>query len=109
MKEALNNAYDFLAAHDFPTLLKTIHEIGWGQLAKNPYTWLIIVPLMTYLLWTKKYKMITALVSVCLFLLLAQRTLSPVGETLPLKDMLTFLGGTAGLIGVNIYLLFIKQ
>ena len=78
-------------------------------MARSAYTWLIILPILIYLLWTKKYKIITAIVSFFLFLLLIQKTLSPTGETLSLHDLLIFLSGAVALIGLNIYLLFVRQ
>lgn len=109
MKGLLNSIYDFLAAHDFLTVVAAFRKLEWSQVAKSSYTWFIILPLLTYLLWTKKYKIITAIASFFLFLLLIQRTLSPSGETLSLPDLLIFLSGAVALIGLNLYLLFIRE
>ena len=109
MKELWNKICDFLVANDFPTLLKAIRKLEWSQIAKSPYTWLIIVPLLIYLIWTKKYKILTALASFFLFLLLIQKTLAPAEESLPLHDLLIFLAGAIVLVGLNIYLLFVRQ
>ena len=109
VREVLNHIYDFLAAHDFPAILGAIHELQWNQVARSAYTWLIVLPLLIYLLWTKKYKILTAAVSFFLFLVLIQRTLSPAGDTLPLRDLLIFLSGAVALVGLNLYLLFIRQ
>ena len=109
MKEFLNHIHDFLAAHDFPSLLKDIHDLGWHQVATSAYTWLIVLPLLIYLLWTKKYKLIIAAASFFLFLVLIQHTLSPADETLSLHDLLIFLSGAVCLVGLNLYLLFVRQ
>ena len=109
MKELLNSILGFLAAHDFPTLLEAIRKLEWSQMAKSVYTWLIILPILTYLLWTKKFKIITAIVSLFLFVLLIQKTVSPSGETLSLHDLLIFLSGAIVLIGLNLYLLFLRE
>ena len=109
MKGLLSSIYDFLATHDFLTLLEAFRKLEWSQAAKSAYAWLIILPLLIYLLWTKKYKIITAIASFFLFLLLIQKTLSPAGETLSLPDLLTFLSGAVALIGLNLYLLFIRE
>jgi hypothetical protein len=108
MKEILNHIYDFLAAHDFPTVLETLNKLEWGQVAKSAYTWFVILPLLIYLLWTKKFKIITALTSFFLFLLLIQKTLSPAADTLSLHNLLIFLAGAVVLVGLNIYLIFIR-
>ncbi len=109
MEKILNRIYDFLAAYDFPTILKAISELEWGQAAKSPYTWLIVVPVVIYLFWTKKFKIITALVSFVLFILLVQKTIAPESEVLSLHDMMIFLSGAVAIIGLNVYLLFIRQ
>lgn len=109
MKELLNSIYDFLATHDFLTLLEAIRKLEWSQMARSAYTWLIILPFLTYLLWTKKFKIITAIASFFLFLLLIQKTVGPAGETLSLHDLLIFLSGAVVLIGLNLYLLFIRE
>ena len=109
MKEILNRIFGFLAANDFPALLQKIGKLEWSQVMGSPYTWLVILPILTYLLWTKKFKLITAAVSFFLFLLLIQKTISPVGDTLSFHDLLIFLSGTVILIGLNFYLLFVRQ
>jgi hypothetical protein len=109
MKELLHRIYDFLAAHDFPTILESLRKIEWSQAARSPYLWLIALPIAICLIWTKKYKLITALVSFFLFLLLIQKTLTPASGTLPLDDLLIFLSGAVLLVGINFYLIFVKD
>ncbi|MGC9964075.1 MAG: hypothetical protein ABSE08_01590 [Syntrophobacteraceae bacterium] len=109
MKELLNHIYKFLATNDFPTMLAAIGELKWNQVARTWYTWLIILPVLIVLIWTKSIKSIVALVSIFLFLLLIQKTLSPAEGTLPLRDLLTFLAGAVALVGLNLYLIFIRE
>lgn len=109
MKEALMHIYNFLAAHDFITILEDIRKLDWSRMARSVYTWLVIVPLLIYLLWTKKFKIITAVVSLFLFLLLIQKTLSPASDTLSLHNLLIFLSGAVVLIGLNLYMLFVRE
>ncbi len=109
MQEYFKQIYDFMVAHDFPTLMESIRQLEWSHVAKNVYTWLIILPLLIFLLWRKKIKIIISLVSCVLFLLLIQKTLSPAEETLAIHDLLVFLGGAVALIGINLYLLFIRE
>ncbi|MGA2405033.1 MAG: hypothetical protein ABSG91_25600 [Syntrophobacteraceae bacterium] len=109
MSKVLNYIYDFLATHDFPTLLEAMRKLEWSHIVRSAYTWLIVLPLLIYLLWTKKYKTIAAITSFFLFLLLVQKTLSPASETLELHDLFIFLGGAVALVGFNIYLIFVRQ
>ena len=109
MKELLNYIYDFLAVNDFPTLLESARKLEWSLIAKSVYTWLLVLPILTFLIWTKKYKILSALASFFLFLLLVQKTVSPAGDTLSLHDLSIFLGGAVVLVGFNIYLIFVRQ
>lgn len=109
MKELANNFYEFLATHDFPTVLVAFRKLEWSQVARSGYTWLVVLPILIYLLWTKKFKAIVSLVSFVLFLFLSQKTLSPTDGTLPLQDLCIFLGGAAALIGLNLYMIFIRE
>jgi hypothetical protein len=109
VKEVLMHIYHFLAAHDFITILKEIHKLDWMLIASSVYTWLVVLPILTYLLWTRKFKRITALGSLFLFLLLIQKTLSPAGENLSLRNLLIFLSGAVALVGLNLYLLFVRE
>jgi hypothetical protein len=109
VKGLMNRIHDFLAANDFLTLLEAMRKVEWSQIARSAYTWLIILPVLTYLLWTKKFKILIAIASFFLFLLLLQKTLSSPGETLSLQDLLIFVSGTVALIGLNLYLLFVRE
>lgn len=105
----LTYIYNFLATHDFPTLLSDIHKLEWGHVAANVYTWLIILPVLIYLFWTKKYKLIAAIASLFLFLLLVQKTFAPGSQTISLHNLLIFLSGAIILVGLNIYLFFVRE
>ncbi|MGC8494842.1 MAG: hypothetical protein ACP5SH_24225 [Syntrophobacteraceae bacterium] len=113
MKESVVRMYHsvckFLASHDLPTVLRELHKVNLAVVAKNPYTWLVTVPIVVSLLWKKKFKLIIALVSAFLFLVLAQNTLASSGTRVHLQDVLLFVGGTTALLGVNLYMLFIRE
>lgn len=109
MQQLLNRSYEFLRKYDFPTMLRAINKIEWRQAAVSPYTWLVVLPLMTFLLWTKRIKIIISIASFLAFSLLIGNNLSPAGETLSLHNVLVFLVGAAAVIGLNVYLIFIRQ
>lgn len=109
MKDLLDSIVNFLAIHDLPSVLASIGELDWTRLAASGYTWLIGLPVLVMLIWTKSIKTIVALVSSFLFLLLVRNTLSPVDGALPLHDLLKFLAGAVLLVGVNLYFIFIRQ
>jgi hypothetical protein len=109
VSEILHRISDFLATWDFPTILEAIRKLEWGQVARSAYTWLIGVPILIFLLWTKRTKVLIAISSFFLFLLLIQRTIPPAGEMLSLHDLLIFVAGAVALIGFNFYFLFVRQ
>ncbi|MFZ2446568.1 MAG: hypothetical protein WAW37_09430 [Syntrophobacteraceae bacterium] len=109
MKEYLLRAWDFLVTHDFPTMLEAIRQLRWGDILRNAYTWLVVLPVLVALLWTKSIKILVALLSLVAFLLLIQYTLPPAGDKIPLSDILTFLGGFAALAAINLYFIFIRD
>jgi hypothetical protein len=109
VKKILGYIYDFLAANDFSTVIAAFNKLDLSDIAKSVYTYMIILPILGFLLWTKRIKTIVALVSLFLFLLLIRNTISSTSETLSLHDLVTFLGGAVALIGVNLYFIFIRQ
>jgi len=109
MSELFHSIHNFLVNHDFPTLIIALRGLDWTEVARSGYTWLIVVPTVTFLLWTKRIKTTVALVSVFFFVLLIQKTLSPATGSLALNDLVTFLGGAVVIIGINLYMVFIRQ
>lgn len=109
MKDLLNSIYNFLVTNNFPTVLASMNKLDWSHVAKSGYTWLIGLPILIALIWTKKIKTIVALASSLLFLLLVRGTLSTVNGALSLHDLMIFLAGAVALIGVNLYFIFIRQ
>ncbi|MHC1729851.1 MAG: hypothetical protein AB9866_28260 [Syntrophobacteraceae bacterium] len=109
MKEFFLRIYEFLAANDFPTLLESVRQMEWKEVSRSIYTWLIALPLLVYLIWRKKVKTIVFLATSVLFIVLLQYTLSPPGQSLPLEDLLKFLGGAVALVGINFYMIFIRD
>jgi hypothetical protein len=109
MKEFLQKIYNFLVVNDFPTLLESIRQIKWADFIKNPLAWLIILPITVALVWTKRFKIIAAIASFAAFLLLLQNTLPPMGDKIPLNDLVIFCGGAFGLVFFNLYIFIIKE
>lgn len=109
VKDLPHRLHEFLATNDFPTLLAAIDKFEWGQIVRSIYTWAFALPIFIYLVWTRKFKAIIALVSFALFIVLIQKTLAPAGDTLALNDLLIFVGGVAALVGLNFYMIFVRQ
>ena len=109
MNEYLQKLLNFLAVNDFPTLAERIRQLNWLEVIKNPVFWVTVVPITVALLWKKKYKFLTAIASLGAFVVLLQFTLPPMGDKIPLHDLVIFCGGAFGLIVLNLYLLFIRE
>ncbi|MDR3566581.1 MAG: hypothetical protein P4L43_00990 [Syntrophobacteraceae bacterium] len=109
MKEVLTHIHNFMASQSLPTVLRELRSGKLDFLMKSAYTWLVVAAISMYLLWTRKFKAIIALASVFLFVLLAQKTLAQSGAPMDLRNVLTFVAGTAALVGLNLYLLFVRE
>ncbi len=109
MSEFFQRIFEYLKANDFPTILESIRQLEWSVVSRSIYTWMIALPIIIFLVWRKKVKTIVFLATSILFILLLQTTLSPPGESLPLEDLLKFLGGAVVLLGVNFYMIFIRD
>lgn len=109
MNEFLQRMFNFFVVNDFPTLLESIRHMKWGDVAKTPLLWLIGIPVLIALLWTKSYKLITALASLAALVVLLHYTLPPAGDKIPLHDLVIFSVGALALALLNLYLFFVRD
>jgi hypothetical protein len=109
MNEFLQRAYNFLVVNDFQTILEAIRQMNWGNVVKDPIAWLIVAPIVVTLIWKKCIKTMTAMASLVAFIVLLQYTLPPMGDKIPLHDLVIFCGGAFGLVLLNLYLLLVKE
>jgi hypothetical protein len=109
VKEVLTHIYNFLASHDLATVIRKLSSIKLSVLASSPLAWFIGLPICIYLLWAKKIKSIVGIASFLAFVVLAQGTVMQTGNDINLHDIMVFVGGTAVLVSLNLYLLFIRQ
>jgi hypothetical protein len=109
VKKVLGHICNFLASHDLQSVIRQTSGIDLTAAAKSVYTWLVLVPICIYLLWTKKFKLMIFLASFFLFILLVQKTLTTSGGQVDLHNVLAFVGGTTALVALNLYLLFVRE
>jgi uncharacterized membrane protein len=109
MQNLFKPVIDFLAANDFPTLMESIRQLQWSDVLKSIYTWLIFIPPLTAIVWTKRFKFLLTLASLVIFVVLLQYTLPPPDKKIMLDDLVEFLGGTFVLVATNIYFLIIRE
>jgi hypothetical protein len=109
VKDYWDRFLKFLTAWDFPTILNAIRQLDPKEVIRNPIVWLVGLPILGLLIWKRRFRILLAMGSFVVFLFLAQATISPPGETMALKDILMFVGGTLGLLVLNLYFLFVSD
>ncbi len=109
MKEYPHKIYEFMQTHDFPAMLAAFQKLELKDVLRSGYTWMIVLPILIFLLWTKKFKIILTMASCVAFLVLIKYTLTSTSETIPLHDLLVFAGGATAVIGFNLYMYFIHD
>jgi len=99
----------FLKEMDVRAIAQWIRQLDWTQLLTNPLFWLGLLTFLAWVVWKKRYKVLILLVSVMAFMALLQHSLPPPGaERIEFFALLQFLGGAVVIIGLNLYLFFIK-
>lgn len=98
----------FLATHDLQKVSSLLKALEWQDLLQHPAYGVAGLVLIAYLVVKKRLKTIMVLCSLLLFLALLQHTVPAPGESVPLSRLLTFVGGSALIAGVNLYFLLIR-
>ncbi len=109
MKEYWDRIIKFFAVWDFPTILQALRQLDPKEVARNPLVWAIGVPVLALMVWRKMFRVLLLLCSFGLFLLLLQATVGSPGEGMPLRDVLSFVGGSLVLLVVNLYFLLMRD
>ncbi len=100
---------NFLATYDSHKISELVHNLKWEDVLANPYVWLIGLSSVGYMVVKKRFKTLVLIFSLVAFLYLVQTTLPSAGETIPLENLLKFIGGSVILGGLNLYLLFVRS
>ncbi len=109
MKELWDHVIRFLTNWDFPSLLHALRQLDPKEVAHNPVVWIVGVLVVVLMIWRKMFRLFLLLCSFVAFLFLLQATVGSPGESMPLRDVLTFVGGSLILIGVNLYFLLMRD
>lgn len=99
----------FLEEYNSQKIIELIRTVDWRGLAVNPLAWFIFLLLMGYVVWRRKIRPLILACSVVAFVFLLQYTLPAAGGSIPLADLIKFLAGVLGLVGLNVYLFFIRD
>ena len=109
MKKIWEAFVNFLVSYDSHRISQLIDELKWQDAVRNPYVWLIGVPIIGYLLIRKRIKALVFLFSLAAFLYLLQTTFPQSAQTIPLEKLLKFIGGCVFLGVLNLYFLFVRH
>ena len=109
LKEMWTDFVNFLKEYDVHKLQEVVRHLNWGELASNPITWAVGIPVLGFILWKKMFKLLLLSVSFVLLIVLLQHTAPAPGQPMPLNNLLTFLGGAVAIIAVNAYFLLIRE
>jgi hypothetical protein len=111
--EALNKLFsqlwEFIKTYDILKILQIIRSINWIELAKSPITWAVVAVALLVIVLTKRYKYIIVLLSVVAFAFLIDKTLPTQLENVELKNIVGFFVGAVVIVGIDFYLLFIRE
>jgi len=109
LQEKWDSFVKFLSEYDIRKVLDVVRNLNWTELAVSPLFWLGVILVLGLTLWKRKFRLLLLVFSFIVFIFLAQYTLPPGGETIPLTKLLGFLGGTVALIVVNLYFLLVRE
>ena len=109
MKKIWDAIIDFLVTYDSHKISQLFASLKWEEVFRNPFVWLIGLPTLGYMLYRKQFKTLVLIVSLAAFLYLLQITFPPSAQTIPLENLLRFIGGCLFLCILNLYFLFVRQ
>ena len=106
MFEALKK---FLLEYDLLKIQEAVRDLDWGKVLATPAVWLVSVPVLGYMVWKRKFRMMLLLASLLVFTLMLPQMMPADGETIPFSKLILFLGGTLALVLINLYFLFVRR
>ncbi len=109
IKKIWDALINFLVTYDSRKMSELIAGLKWEEVLRNPFVWLIGLPTLGYMLYRKNFKALIFIVSLGAFLYLVQITFPPSAQTIPLDNLLRFIGGCLFLCILNLYFLFVRQ
>lgn len=98
----------FLAEYDTPKITSILQKLDWQEVMQNPWVWFAGIPALVYLLWKRHFHALLLIISLALFVALVLNTLPGPGQAIPLNKILTFIGGSVALVGVNLYFFLVR-
>jgi|PlaIllAssembly_1097288.scaffolds.fasta_scaffold1059867_2 hypothetical protein len=99
----------FLLEWDLLKVQEAVRDLDWGKVLATPAVWLVSVPVLGYMVWKRKFRMMLLLASLLVFTLMLPQMMPADGETIPFSKLILFLGGTLALVLINLYFLFVRR
>ncbi len=99
----------FLAEYDLPKIQEVVRNLDWGKVLSTPEVWFVAVPVLGYLVWKRKFRLMLFFASLAVFTFLLPNVLPAAGEAVPLPKLLMFLGASLGLVLINLYFLMVRR
>jgi hypothetical protein len=106
MFEALKK---FLLEYDLLKIQEAVRDLDWGKVLATPAVWLVSVPVLGYMVWKRKFRMMLLLGSLLAFTLMLPQMMPTAGENIPFPKLILFLGGTLALVLINLYFLLVRR
>ncbi|HOV84755.1 MAG TPA: hypothetical protein PLM79_00210 [Syntrophobacteraceae bacterium] len=109
IKTAWQEFVRFLSEYDVTKIMDMIARVDWQKALSSPFTWLVLVPVLGYLILRRHFRILLVSASVVVFLVFVQTRLPAAGEAIPVSKLMEFLGVAVLIIAVNIYYLFMRE
>jgi hypothetical protein len=108
LEDFWQNITEFFKTYDVKTIAKLFKDLDWVKVGQNPLTWLAAAVFSAFVIWKKQFRLVLLLASIVAFMLLAQSSLPEAGQHMPLEKVVTFIGGSMAIVGVNLYFFFVR-
>ncbi|HAA03929.1 MAG TPA: hypothetical protein DCE18_11205 [Syntrophobacteraceae bacterium] len=99
----------FLLEYDLLRIQEEVRNLDWSKVLSNPVVWFVSVPLLGYMIWKRKFRMILLFASMLVFTLMLPHMMPGAGEAIPFPKLILFLGGTLALVLINLYFAFVRR
>jgi len=109
IKTAWQEFVRFLSEYDLTKILDMIARVDWQKVLLSPFTWLVLIPVLGYLILRRHFRILLVSASVGVFLFFVQTRIPPAGEAIPISKLMEFLGVAVLIIAINLYFLFLRD
>ncbi len=102
-------AKKFLLEYDLVKIQEAVRNLDWGKVLSTPEVWFVAVPVLGYMVWKRKFRMMLFMASMVVFVVMLPHVMPAGNEAVPFEKLILFLGVTLALVLVNLYFLFVRR